>query len=216
MSSQRNSFPRFANLSMMLVLGLGFAVATPASAEPARTPAAKPSLMSRLLHPARTIRTKIRRERALHKLQLKVRSMPRVSVKFHQRFGKLGGKEHFGSKSDWLGLLTGTAINVGGLVDPQHAVQYFLASTVVGLGTVATHVVKRSLLRRKTTVSMVEDKTISDTVLKPFRKDLGLSTRNRKLTPSEPKPAEGGEGAEGTPTPTTPTATATPNASNGQ
>lgn len=169
---------------------------------PGRAPAAKPSLMHTLTHPLRAIRTRVRKERALSQLQKKVRSMPRVSVKFHQRFGKLGGKEHFGSKMDWMGLLTGTAINIGGVVDPQHALGYFLASTAVGLGTVATHVVKRTLLRRKTTISMVEDKTISDTVLKPFRKDLGLTTRTRKLTPSEPKPAENTESAAGEATPT--------------
>ena len=117
-----------------------------------------------------------------------IRSKPRLVVKFRERYGKLGGKKQFGTRGQWTALGLGTAINIGGVADPERALYYLAASTIVGLGTAAAHVFKGKRLRRKAIISMIEDKTISDTDLKPFREALGLNARNRRLTKPEPPP----------------------------
>lgn len=178
----------------LLSLGLALAVAmsvTPSLAEPARAtpPGAATATARKGFHPIQAVRAKWQKERALAKIQKIIRTKPRLVVKFRERFGKLGGKKQFGSKSEWTALGMGTAINVGGVVDPDRALYYLAASTVVGLGTAATHVIKNKRLRRKAIISMIEDKTISDSFLKPFRNALGLNARNRRLTPRpEPEP----------------------------
>jgi hypothetical protein len=181
-------------MQRLLSLGLALAVAmtvSPSFAEPARATPASATPVRKGFHPIRAVRAKWRRERALSKIQKIVRAKPRLVVKFRERYGKLGGKKQFGSKSQWTALGMGTAINIGGVVDPDRALYYLAASTLVGLGTAATHVIKNKRTRRKAIISMIEDKTISDTDLKPFRDALGLNARNRRLTPQptpEPEP----------------------------
>jgi len=173
----------------LLSLGCALAVAmtvSPSLAEPAGATPASAAAARKGFHPIRAVRAKWRRERALSQIQKLVRSKPRLVVKFLERFGKLGGKQQFGSKANWTALGLGTAINIGGVVDPEKALYYLAASTVVGLGTAACHVFKGKRLRRKAIISMIEDKTISDTNLNPFRDALGLNARNRRLTPPEP------------------------------
>lgn len=183
----------------LLSLGCALAVAmtvSPCFAEPARATPASAAAPRKGFHPIQAVRAKWRKERALSKIQKIVRAKPRLGVKFRERYGKLGGKTLFGSRSEWTALGMGTAINIGGVVDPDRALYYLAASTLVGLGTAATHVIKNKRMRRKAIISMIEDKTISDTDLKPFREALGLNTRNRRLTPRpapepEPEPAPG-------------------------
>jgi hypothetical protein len=140
-------------------------------------------------HPIKAIKAKWRKERALVKLERVVRAKPRLAVKFRERYGKLGGKRQFGTRGEWAMMTIGTAVNIGGVVDPEHMIHYLVASTVVNLGTVARHVFSIKRMRRKTIISMVEDGTISNTDLKPFRDALGLRANGRRLTP-KPKPAE--------------------------
>jgi hypothetical protein len=139
-------------------------------------------------HPIRAVKAKWRKERALHKLEKIIRAKPRLAVKFRERYGKLGGKKQFGTKGDWTKLALGTAVTVGGAADPEHAAYYVITSTLLNLGTFGAHVFSRKRMRRKTIISMIEDKTISDTDLKPFREALGLNARNRRLTPRPPEP----------------------------
>jgi hypothetical protein len=142
-------------------------------------------------HPFRAVAAKWRKERALRQLEKVIRAKPRVSVKFRERYGKLGGRAQFGTRSEWTMMTLGTAINVGGVVDPDHVVHYLVASTLVGLGTVAKHVFSTKRKRRAAIISMVEDGTISNTDLKPFRKALGLRENSRRLTPRpEPRPEQ--------------------------
>ncbi len=179
-------------MNRLLSLGLALAVAmsvTPSLAEPARATPASAAVVRKGFHPIRAVQAKWRKDRALRKIQTIIRAKPRLVVKFRERYGKLGGQKQFGSKSEWTALGMGTAINIGGVVDPDRALYYLAASTLVGLGTAATHIFKNKRMRRKAIISMIEDKTISDTDLKPFRNALGLNTRNRRLTPQpEPEP----------------------------
>lgn len=150
-----------------------------------------PSWVGKGLHPVRAVKAKWRKERALHQLEKTIRAKPRLGVKFRERYGKLGGKKQFGTKGDWTKLALGTAVTFGGAADPEHMAYYVIASTLVNLGTFGAHVFSRKRMRRRTIISMIEDKTISDTDLKPFRDALGLNARNRRLTPRpEPEPEE--------------------------
>ena len=141
------------------------------------------------VHPIRAIKAKWCKERALYQIERVVRAKPRLAVKFRERYGKLGGKKQFGTQREWAMMTLGTAINIGGVVDPKRMVHYLVASTLVNLGTVARHVFGIKRTRRKTIISMIEDSTISNTDLKPFRKALGLSANGRRLIP-KPEPAE--------------------------
>lgn len=141
-------------------------------------------------HPFKAVAAKWRKERALRQLEQVVRAKPRVAVKFRERYGKLGGRAQFGTRSDWTLMTMGTAINVGGVVDPEHVLHYLAASTLVGLGTVAKHVFTMKRKRRAAIISMIEDGTISNTDLKPFRKALGLRENGRRLTPRPEAPPE--------------------------
>ena len=157
-----------------------FFCVVPAHAEPARRAR---------FNPFKAVAAKWRKERALLQLEKVVRAKPRLAVKFRERYGKLGGKRQFGTRSEWAMMTLGTAINIGGVVDPDRMMHYLIAGTAVNLATVARHVFSIKRMRRKTLISMVEDGTISKTDLKPFRKALGLSANGRRLTP-RPEPAE--------------------------
>ena len=152
--------------------------------------ATPPKRVNPFLHPIKAVKAKWQKERALMKLEKVVRAKPRLAVKFRERYGKLGGKRQFGTRSEWAMMTFGTAINIGGVVDPERSLHYLVASTIVNLGTVARHVFSIKRMRRKTIISMVEDNTISNTDLKPFRKALGLASNGRRLTPRPEPPAE--------------------------
>lgn len=173
--------------------GLGFALAVALSVSLAHaTPPAPPPVPPahgvlhpvqtlRAFHPIQALRGRLRQGRALRQLEKVILSKPRVVVKLEERFGKLGGKKQFASRGALAMLGIGTAVNIGGFIQSDQLVPYLIAGALVDLSAFATHVIGNRRQRHRALVSLIEDGTISDTDLRPFRKALGMTDEGRKL-----------------------------------
>ena len=172
--------------------GLGFALAVAltvslAHATPTGLPAPPPCRglhpvqTLRAFHPIQAVRGRWRQGRALRQLEKVILSKPRVVVKLEERFGKLGGKKQFASRGALAMLGIGTAVNIGGFLQSDLLIPYLIAGAVVDLSAFATHIIGNRRQRNKALISLIEDGTISDTDLHPFRKALGMTDEGRKL-----------------------------------
>lgn len=132
-------------------------------------------------HPIQTLRAVWQRERALRALERVVQAKPRLAVKYQERYGRISGGKQFTSRGPVAMLGIGTAVNIGGFIQSDQLIPYLILGAAVDLSAFATHMVGTGRLRRKTIISLIEDHTISDTDLKPFRDALGLSAKGRHL-----------------------------------
>jgi hypothetical protein len=164
-------------LSVATSLGGMPALATP----PTKAVAAQKTRPEAGFHPVKAVRARLRQRRALRKLERVVLARPRLAVRFEERYGKIGGKNQFGARGPLAMLGLGTIVNIGGFIQSEQLIPYLIAGGLVDLSAFATHIINNRRQRRKTIVSMVEDATISNTCLRPFRAALGMTDKGHRL-----------------------------------
>lgn len=163
-------------------LGCVLAVILIVSVAHAAPPAPAPAPVHRTRpHLFQNLRARWQQGRALRRLEKIILAKPRLSVKFEERYGKLGGKKQFAARGPLAMLGIGTAVNIGGFIQSELLIPYLVAGAALDLSAFATHVIGNRRQRRKTLVSMIEDGTISNTDLRPFRKALGMTDKGHKL-----------------------------------
>lgn len=127
----------------------------------------------------RRINTRWRRERALLAIEKQLHADPQLDHLFDARYGELGGTKLWSKREALVALAIGTAVNIGGFLQPELIVPYLLLGVGVDLGNFSHSVVNVTRARRATTLSLLADGLVPQEIVAPHAAALAAPPRPR-------------------------------------